>query len=323
MDTFITEQQLRKLSRTHVFPGDVERLKGALLRGDIQKTPERVIHFLAQVLHESGGLKWTLELADGKAYEGRIDLGNTEPGDGPRFKGAGFLQLTGRANYEAFGQWVQDHYVAAQGADYVSAQYPWESAVWWWTANRMNDLVDSGATIREVSVRVNGEPPNGLIERTQWFHDISEVLFPLGLPTKEKPVTLSVNAPFSEHITEHFQYGEICLWQEARRFKSQASMETAKILCLFLEEARAHFGVPLIITSGHRPEPINSQVGGAPNSEHTFHSPGVGAVDVALERGNQYDLQKWIDKHWPHSVGYGAPAFVHVGIGRGRVRWDY
>ena len=66
----------------------------------------RVAHFLAQVAQESGQLAFTEELASGAAYEGRADLGNTEPGDGPRFKGRGLIQLTGRANYAAFGRFV-------------------------------------------------------------------------------------------------------------------------------------------------------------------------------------------------------------------------
>jgi hypothetical protein len=54
-------------------------------------TPARMRHFIAQIAHESGGLRWLKELADGWDYEGRDDLGNTQPGDGPRFKGAGVI----------------------------------------------------------------------------------------------------------------------------------------------------------------------------------------------------------------------------------------
>ena len=75
-------------------------------------TPARLAAFLAQIGHESGGLQFTREIAGGQAYEGRIDLGNTEPGDGPRFRGRGLLQVTGRSNYAALSD--------ALGVDFVA-----------------------------------------------------------------------------------------------------------------------------------------------------------------------------------------------------------
>ena len=64
----------------------------------------RLIHFLAQLAHESGNFRYMEEIASGAAYEGRKDLGNTQAGDGKRFKGRGPIQLTGRANYRKYGQ---------------------------------------------------------------------------------------------------------------------------------------------------------------------------------------------------------------------------
>lgn len=61
-------------------------------------TTRRVRHFLAQLAHESGEFKYLREIASGHAYEGSARLGNTVPGDGPRFKGWGWLQTTGRKN---------------------------------------------------------------------------------------------------------------------------------------------------------------------------------------------------------------------------------
>jgi len=134
-------------------------------------------------------------------------------------------------------------------------------------------------------------------------------------------------SPFSYKITPHITYGELTLNQEKRRFTKQYQCDTAKELCLFLEKVRTNFGnKPLIITSASRPEPINTQVGGAKNSEHTYDAPSKGAIDFYVEGIDTYTVQSWCDAKWPYSLGYGAPkGFVHLGIreGKPRVRWDY
>jgi putative chitinase len=71
-------------------------------------TPLRLAHFMAQAAHETGGFRWLREIwgptPAQRRYEGRRDLGNIQPGDGRRFMGRGIFQLTGRANYEAYGK---------------------------------------------------------------------------------------------------------------------------------------------------------------------------------------------------------------------------
>ncbi len=68
-------------------------------------TPLRMAHYLAQIAHESGELRYTKELASGRAYEGRKDLGNTQQGDGVKYKGRGLIQITGRANYRKYANY--------------------------------------------------------------------------------------------------------------------------------------------------------------------------------------------------------------------------
>jgi putative chitinase len=87
-------------------------LKQTLINAGVTN-PIKLAAIMAQCKHESGGFIYLRELASGKAYEGRTDLGNTQPGDGVRYKGRGFIQCTGRVTYQAmskfFGQDVVEH----------------------------------------------------------------------------------------------------------------------------------------------------------------------------------------------------------------------
>jgi len=148
-------------------------------------TPARIRHFLAQVGHESGGLRWMLELASGDAYEGRQDLGNTRTGDGRRFRGAGAIQLTGRYNYQRFADYIKDPDVM-DGAAYVSIRYPFTSAGFWWHLNAINAFVDQGASCRQVSAKVNGrDPANGLADREAYFARSVAAISQVGRPAVE------------------------------------------------------------------------------------------------------------------------------------------
>lgn len=117
-------------------------------------TPRRVAAFLAQLAHESGELRYMEELASGEAYEGRRDLGNTQPGDGRRYKGRGPIQLTGRANYRAAG--------AALGLDLegnpaqaATLEVGFRVAAWFWTSRELNELADAG-NFDAITRRING-----------------------------------------------------------------------------------------------------------------------------------------------------------------------
>jgi predicted chitinase len=136
-------------------------------------SPLVICHFLAQVLHESGGLKYSKELASGQAYEYRKDLGNTENGDGKKYKGAGGIQLTGKYNYKQFSDWIDDYRVM-EGVDYVAKHHFWTSAVWYWNSRNLSKwaLKDD---IRGVTLRVNGGY-NGLADREFYLARAKKVL---------------------------------------------------------------------------------------------------------------------------------------------------
>jgi len=139
-------------------------------------TPLRLAHFLAQCALESGNFKWVVEFASGKEYEGRKDLGNTEAGDGVRFKGRGYIQLTGRANYTKFSKFCNEDCVA--NPDLVSTKYPMLSAAYFFNSGKLWAVCDLGSTddiVEKVTRRVNGGI-NGLKERTEYFHKFWSIL---------------------------------------------------------------------------------------------------------------------------------------------------
>jgi len=137
------------------------------------KDPNARAQIMAQAAHESGSFRYTEELgkpAYFEKYNGRKDLGNTQPGDGPRFKGRGFLQTTGRVNYEQFKQ--------AFGVDVIEkpevlaeAKYAADSALFWFKKNAKKVEKLSGgdwANTKGVTKAVNGGF-NGLEDRMQYF----------------------------------------------------------------------------------------------------------------------------------------------------------
>lgn len=124
---------------------------------------QHVAQFLAQIAHESGGFHYTREIwgptpAQAR-YEGRADLGNTEPGDGSRYRGRGLIQITGRANYAACA--------AALNLPLLEQpellEHPMEatrSAGWFWKSHKFDEIDD----FERLTRRINGGT-NGLADR--------------------------------------------------------------------------------------------------------------------------------------------------------------
>ena len=134
-------------------------LKEAMKEANID-TKLRAAHFLAQIGHESGGFGWFKEFASGKAYDITVnpkkakELGNTQPGDGPKYKGRGSIQITGKANYKSCGE--------ALGVDLIanpsllqSKEYAFRAAAWFWNRHNLNQYSDAD-DIRKLTKKING-----------------------------------------------------------------------------------------------------------------------------------------------------------------------
>ncbi|UBF24365.1 hypothetical protein K9N68_22010 [Kovacikia minuta CCNUW1] len=136
-------------------------------------TPLRQAHFLAQVAHESDRFNALEEYASGADYEWRDDLGNTQPGDGVRFKGRGLIQVTGRTNYGECGR--------ALGVDLISnprrladPDLACRSAGWYWSTRQLNKDADRD-DVETVTRIINGGY-NGLDDRINLLRAAKRVL---------------------------------------------------------------------------------------------------------------------------------------------------
>jgi putative chitinase len=167
----------------------------------------RLSHFLAQCGHESAGFKAIQENlnygakgllgifkkyfpTEAKAlqyerkpekianlvYGGRMGNGDEVSGDGYKFRGRGYIQLTGKNNYVAFGKAINEDIAA--NPDLVATKYPLLSAAWFWSSNGLNTIADKGATDADVTAitkRVNGGTI-GLPDRIKHFKEYYALL---------------------------------------------------------------------------------------------------------------------------------------------------
>lgn len=144
--------------------------------------PKERAHFLAQCAHESGGFSTKREIwgptAAQKRYEGRKTLGNTEVGDGKKYRGRGYIQLTGRANYTAYNKsllarGIKDDVV--ENPDLVATKFAADASCYWWKnigtgLTKLSLAGTADSNVKKVSTRVNGgNPANGLADRIGRF----------------------------------------------------------------------------------------------------------------------------------------------------------
>ena len=169
-------------------------------------TPLRLSHFLAQCGHESGGFKALVEnlnygskgllgtfpkyfnittatqyerkpeMIASKVYGGRMGNGPESTKDGYKFRGRGYIQLTGKDNYTAFDKFVTENII--ESPDLVATKYPLMSAAWFFDKNGLWTICDKGATTEVITVvtkRVNGGVI-GLVDRIKHFNEYYALL---------------------------------------------------------------------------------------------------------------------------------------------------
>jgi putative chitinase len=155
----------------------IEPLNTAMSKYQIN-TRLRQAHFLAQVSVESDHFRATREYASGKEYEGRADLGNTQPGDGARFAGRGLIQITGRDVYVKYGRYLGRDLTQGNNMKLVE-QEPWaaDAAGYFWLIYKKGKDLNGRAdrdNVESVTRAVNGGH-NGLAARIRYTANAKKV----------------------------------------------------------------------------------------------------------------------------------------------------
>ncbi len=178
--------------------GEILATMGDGLRQAECTNPNRIAMFIAQTGTESAGFNATEEYASGSEYEGRADLGNTQRGDGVRFKGRTWIQITGRAHYAEFSAWAHAHglvptetYFVDNPGELGDLKWAGIGAAWYWTVSRpdINTLSDQG-DVYTVTRRINGGT-NGLTDRQTRYSramTLGDQLLTLVNPTTNDPL---------------------------------------------------------------------------------------------------------------------------------------
>ena len=178
----ITAQQLKAICPTATM-SNINRGLKPLTDTPVRfnaNTPLRIAHFIAQVAHESGAFQYLKEIASGAAYDtGRLAarLGNTPEadGDGQKYKGRGYIQLTGTSNYRLFDEFTgRKHDLMNHPERVEQPDLAMLAAGWYWSRNDLNSLADRNDLL-SITKRINGGT-NGLDDRIRYFLNAEKVL---------------------------------------------------------------------------------------------------------------------------------------------------
>lgn len=157
-----------KLASTWLLPMQYAAMHASL------DTTNRLAAFLAQIGHETGSLRWLSEIwgptAAQSRYQTHPKLGNTQPGDGLRYRGRGLIQVTGRANYRATTEalrFLDCPDFEAHPDALLDPRWAALSAASYWNEHSLNELADAD-DINGITRAINGGT-NGLLDRIERY----------------------------------------------------------------------------------------------------------------------------------------------------------
>jgi putative chitinase len=238
----LTTEQLRKImpqlpeaKRTALFPF----LTAAITEFEIDR-PARTAAFLAQLAHESGQFRFMEEIWGPTDAQNRYEppgdlaqrLGNTEAGDGRRFKGRGPIQVTGRANYRTFGDLLRVDLVA-DPARAANPDMAFRIAALYWVKRGLNELADkaTGDAFRQITRRINGGF-NGLEDRQRFYESAKAVLGvtapPAAGPASFELEAVSEDEPMFDRGLEGFRTAPARPAKRRTRAKKSVRKRTAR-----------------------------------------------------------------------------------------------
>lgn len=184
VEWLITRRQIAQISGHNealfndAFMEDLNRL--VVATGMVNVNQRRLL--VAQTCHETASYRYMTEIGDigyfTRMYENRSDLGNTQPGDGYRYRGCGVIMLTGRHNFSRFDKWMRDNGMGddriMEGTDYVANKYPFLSAICWIEENNWANVCATGDIYQ--STRILNGGYNGITDRMHYYEKAKEFI---------------------------------------------------------------------------------------------------------------------------------------------------
>jgi len=307
-------------------------------------TPERAAHFFGQTAHETGGFKaFTENLNYGapgllgtfkkyfpdettakayarnpekianRVYANRMGNGDEHSGDGYKYRGRGALQLTGKDNYQAFANYLNNQDIM-EDPDLVADEFAFESAMFFFERNKLWAICDQGvndSTITQISKKINGGTLglDDRLEKTKKYYGYCKGAAPAAAPTQS---AASLTSMIKQAVTQQseeesdddmlspnfalkdFIKSETAIRKGIDNTPTHEHKQALKAVCEhILEPVLANFQQPVRINSAYRGPKLNAAVGGSAKSQHCNGE----AVDFEIDGLPNPELAQWVSRN--------------------------